>query len=681
MIATTETEERRSLVDWIEGTTIEVAMATAVGGLVGLSAALLGVYHVAFAVVGLSLVLVAALRGVRRLAYVSVSSGERVVVAGLSVVVIGCLAVYLAATSQNVLVLRDPAVYSNTAEWLSSEGTLFVDADEGPFAGHPDLRFGTAGLYELEGDGNLEFQFTHLPATYLSMANDLAGSRALFRIPALFAAVSLIGVFGVARRLTGSSLAAVGSAATFGITLPFVSVARETYSEAFAVFFLWIGILALSRAWERWSPSGGAAAGLLLGTTIAARVDSIAYLLVILATLFVLVAHADLGALAGARRTAAATLAGMVPGSVLGFVDVETAAGRYADDLPSGLDIARTGSALAGVVLVAILVWPNGLRSVWNRLHAARRAIATVLAAGAVVALALGWFVRPNVAEVRQEENNLFLEVIQEAQGLPPDGTLLYAEDSVRWLSWYLGQPGLVLAIIGVGLIVHRLGSSVLSPSLVAVGGLLATQATYYLWNPSITPDHIWAMRRFVPVVLPIFITAAWLTIALIGRELRRRRPDGDITAPVAAVSLALLTILPVAASLWPVREFRTQFQALGVVESVCNEIGPDAAVVFVDPEPAVPAVRGWCDVPVAVARPDLDRAELAELAEAWREEGQVMWVMARAPAVITNRFDDVGVIERSAIGENTRRLERTLDQRPDDYTTGRFEIFFARVE
>ena len=39
-------------------------------------------------------------------------------------------------------------------------------------------------------------------------------------------------------------------------------------------------------------------------------------------------------------------------------------------------------------------------------------------------------------------------------------------------------------------------------------GGLI------YLWRPSITPDHIWVMRRFVPLVLPAFLAMAGLAVA-----------------------------------------------------------------------------------------------------------------------------------------------------------------------
>jgi hypothetical protein len=31
---------------------------------------------------------------------------------------------------------------------------------------------------------------------------------------------------------------------------------------------------------------------------------------------------------------------------------------------------------------------------------------------------------------------------------------------------------------------------------------LLAPPALLYLWRPSITPDNIWVMRRFLPAIL-----------------------------------------------------------------------------------------------------------------------------------------------------------------------------------
>ena len=69
---------------------------------------------------------------------------------------------------------------------------------------------------------------------------------------------------------------------------------------------------------------------------------------------------------------------------------------------------------------------------------------------------------------------------------------------------------------------------------------VLGPPALLYLWRPSITPDQIWATRRFVPAVLPIIVLAAFGVLC----AARGHGPFGFATARrVVAVVLGVAAI------------------------------------------------------------------------------------------------------------------------------------------
>ncbi len=77
-----------------------------------------------------------------------------------------------------------------------------------------------------------------------------------------------------------------------------------------------------------------------------------------------------------------------------------------------------------------------------------------------------------------------------------------------------------------------------LLPVLVMIGGFSAM----YFWNQSITPDHFWAIRRFMPIILPAAIVLAaslgWMIVSRVPSPWRR------VLIGVAALALAVQSYL-----------------------------------------------------------------------------------------------------------------------------------------
>ena len=206
---------------------------------------------------------------------------------------------------------------------------------------------------------------------------------------------------------------------------------------------------------------------------------------------------------------------------------------------------------------------------------------------------------RPWWMTARGEFDNLILRVAQQAQGLPVDGTRLYTEYTVDWQAMYFGWPTVILAVLGYVVLLYRLirrsdyrllGFLVMALSLSAL----------YLWTPQITPDQVWAMRRYVPVVVPGLIIAAvaalraawtWWTTSSAVRVVVR---GGVIVACVAVLVIPWLVTRPV-------RDLREEAPQAAQVHALCAAVPSDGAVLVVDESLRwgyLQTIRSYCEVP-----------------------------------------------------------------------------------
>jgi hypothetical protein len=102
-------------------------------------------------------------------------------------------------------------------------------------------------------------------------------------------------------------------------------------------------------------------------------------------------------------------------------------------------------------------------------------------------------------------------------QNRPFPGHRSYIEDSLINLAQYLSPVVVWAGVAGwllfTGMLLRRGKYLYLLPALVLVGALSAL----YLWNQNVSPIHYWAIRRFVPVIIPgfIFFGAGGIAFAL----------------------------------------------------------------------------------------------------------------------------------------------------------------------
>ena len=134
-------------------------------------------------------------------------------------------------------------------------------------------------------------------------------------------------------------------------------------------------------------------------------------------------------------------------------------------------------------------------------------------------------------------------------------------------MGWWLG-------LLGISWLVCRLNRR----TAVTLGfGLLFALA--YLWNIRANPHQIYASRRYVPAVMPLFVMGAAVLIAQIGSGKTWQR--WGLAGLLAAAWLGGIA--------WNARGFVSQVDYQGVLAQVAalnRQFEPDAGLLFQDPAP-----------------------------------------------------------------------------------------------
>ncbi|WP_432486806.1 hypothetical protein [Kineococcus sp. SYSU DK018] len=593
--------------------------------------------------------------------------------------------------AEHVVLRRDAGSQALYAHHLATRHGLPVDPSLAALGGaealaDPNVTIASPAFYEVGTDVVPQF-LLGAPALY-SMGEWAAGWQGLLLAPALVGASALLAVAGLAARLVGPRWAPLAAGA-FALAQPVLHVNRSTYSEVPALLVLAAAASVLvaataAAATPTLAARLGGGAGLLLGACGFVRIDylrEVALLLPVVAVLAALRHPAARALLAGTAVTsvlaAAAAVAysrpylGTIAGSLLPLV---AALAGLAVLSGAGLRLARTGR-------LARLRWSTSPR------------LGPVLAA--VLALVLvGLASRPLWLVVRQDPEDpgsRLVAGLQLSQGLPVDGGRTYAEHSVDWLAWYLGWPAVAAAGAAAVVLLARLvpalqGRAPLpvwaAPYVVAVGSTLLT-----LYRPGITPDHPWADRRFVPLVLPAVVLLATAALAWAVRTLpahvARVLPGGGAGAVLGAVG-AVLLVVPAALATAPLAGQRTERGQLAAVAAACASFEEGDVALAVDPRsrnewPQV--LRGTCGVPAASivvptaqGRPgteeylDTLRAAVQRQAERVRAAGgRPVLVAAGGDLAAVDTLRALGVEEPVTVARvRTSEDERVLTERPD---------------
>jgi hypothetical protein len=622
---------------------------------------------------------------------------------GLVAVVVG-FTVWAGVThSEQVLPRRDAASNLQAAVSLAQAHSRVVGVDAESIGGDgvlelPGVTLASPAFFEVGTSASpaVQPQFVVGPAVAYAYGWWAGGAAVALVLPALAMGLALLALGLLVARVAGPWVG-VASAAATGILFPVVHTARATYSEPLAMLTLTAGLLALTLAVAAGRDAAGGAAGfvgdassqgmvvgraplrslvlrdasaragllagLLVGGTGLLRVDALREVVLLLPVL-------ALGAAFGGRwvRPVLVGLAGSVLVAAVAAVGLSW---QYLASIAGSLlPLLALGVLIGGGSWVALVLWRRG----W-RLPAVVVRWLPDLAAGAVVAAGLYLASRPLWQTVRQspdDPGSRYVAGMQARQGLPVDGGRTYAEQSVAWLSWYVGPVAMAVSLVVLAVLVRRAVLSAgshrvdawLPAVFVAAGSTLLTLA-----RPGITPDHPWADRRLL-IALPLVVALVFTGLSW---ALRRAAASGRRwVGVVLAVVVGALVVAPAALATWPHRAGGVERGSLAAVEDVCERLDPTTDVVLaVDSRAAnewPQVVRGMCGVPALSttsalrADPELLAATVATLSREIGSRGRrLVLLSADSPDAIRR----LGVDPNQVVNTTVREDEHVLEEKP----------------
>ncbi len=525
--------------------------------------------------------------------------------------------------AQDLYAHRDPSTYNLAGRYLVDHSSLRMNTRSDIF-GHPaGFADESAGFEDFQAGqpGLLAAQGNHVLPVLLAAVGRVFGTTALLRANIVFGALALFAFFGLARRIVGPRFGALATSA-LAVSLPMIYVSRDTFSETLALLLLMGGLTLLHRAVTSGRIADYALCGFVAGAAAMVRIDSYASLLALIIAAIIIVAHAPPPERQRAGVRAAALLGvGLVP-TIIGWVDVSRLSpAYYADQRHAILRLAEAALALVliGIVVVA-LCWRRGLGA-WLSAH--RRPLAW--GASGVVVLAFAFLASRPLWYVGHGPYTPYLLQVQKDSHEALDATRSYNEQTVNWQALYFGWPTLLLGVGGYVLLLRRF---LLRRDWAIVGALAMglTMSALYLYSSQITPDQIWASRRYVPVVMPMMVLAA--TVAL--REIAARWRWLGIVGAVVLVGYPLAVTVPAFT-------IRAGYPQLRQVDLICDQLPANAAVVTVDYNASWSyqmAVRAYCNVPV-VSVPSASQPALAAMQSAAVAHGKSLYVLSTDPTKI----------------------------------------------
>lgn len=605
-------------------------------------------------------------------------------IAALAVVfVVAFVGLQMHEATQHVIVDRDPGVYLNTGLSIATTGSLLVDPHAASF-GDPrpeHVRFDTPGFYPGAPGGRLYPQFLHTLPVLLAVGDLVGGPSGATQVPAILEGIALLAIFAFATRFLRPTLALAVLVLT-ALNLTTIVFSRDAYTEPLTQLLLFGALFTIWPTRRPVPPGLGTAAGFLLGVGVMTRIDAVVYLIPLIGWGFL-----ELRRDPSARRWLGPAAVGAALPCFLAAVDAVFFARTYTSDLGGSLV-----PVLAALVAVAAVGWALVWRGHWfTRAQAAfsarRSTIAVAMACIAVTVAFSAWLVRPLVSTTRTRRTLSYssnLEVLQRAEHVAVDGARTYAEDSVRWLGWYLSPTVLILGFLAMGYGVWRVvrgDRRELAPFL----ALFVTVTALYAWRPSIDPNQVWAMRRFFPVTIPGLVLLAALGVELVAHWMNRLLFTDTDRRRLTAI-LAICVAGP--ALIVPLRDVRPLLfkpelgSLLADIATVCDNL-PPGAVVYI-PEPGLfadrlaPPLRDLCGARVAVG--DVMPGDIAAA-----QQLHAAAAAAQRPFVVVsdvaNPFGDGASVPSSQRVTTAayQRLELTVESVPDAFWNEQFDVWVAR--
>ena len=411
--------------------------------------------------------------------------------------------VYLGFPTESIYGGRDEGVYANHAIYLATYGHATIaypwpESLNGLFAASWGRFPGFLATYP-----TMTGQFPVTYPLWLGQAYATLGYHGMFGLNGVLALLSVVIFYGVARFIMAKPYALCASV-LFALNPAQIWIARITLAEIFTQLIIWAGLLVLISAIKNGNKNLARLGGLFIGFIPFIRLDGFLLLPLLLLAQFVTKVTSEPNknpseSWVGAYQTA-------IPLFVLSFVYYIFANPLYY--LAHASIVAPAGVAALILMLVIVLL-PRGAQRYLNILLWSRRWL--ILFTIAIVALAIyAYWIRPDLPPFRY------------IPGLGDGHHRGYRENTFPNLAHYLSFPLVWAAIGGWLALVWRLSRSNEVSHLILLWVVVGGSAVVYLYEPNVSPDHYWAIRRFVPLVIPGFIIFSMYAASRLAAKLPR---------------------------------------------------------------------------------------------------------------------------------------------------------------
>jgi len=526
---------------------------------------------------------------------------------------------------------RDPGVYVATMALIGRTGGIAY-TDPGVLAipaqdvelfyrnpQGPEFSWGRFMGVPLQspGTGRVVPEFFHLFPAFGAYLFQTMGVKGALATPPVFGILGTLAVYFALRRLLGGAPALL-AALLLALNAVQVWFARYPVSEGLSQLLFFIAFLAVALWEERGHPAWAAVAGGALGLTLLVRIDSVLVLLPL--AVYLLARHAA-GQLPWRRALPLLVPLGLLASHALLHAALFSRkyllnlAGRPYWHQPAWVWALALLAALA--LAASVRLWGPRVADVCR---ARGEALRTVAMAALVLLALYAYFLRPWLSAWAGADGNDRALRLQDGALLRALGFhRLAAHDaqSLVRLGWFVTPLALGLAMLGLLLMLWRWRPRYLFPLLATL-----TFAVFYLYKMRVWNDYYFALRRFVPLLLPWVMGWAALLLWQMARGGRRR-------AAVAGTLAALLLGLQLRATL-PLALHVDWRGAVRFVDDVARRFRPQDVVIFEQPRSihliSLPlwAVHGVNALELARFNPDA--AKLDHLVRSWRGQDRSIY-------------------------------------------------------
>ncbi|MFC1851073.1 hypothetical protein ACFL27_12840 [candidate division CSSED10-310 bacterium] len=406
---------------------------------------------------------------------------------------------------------RDPGIYLNTGIHISRQNEikkedLFLTDISRDYPGLFKAEYHRfAGIYLEKQDGALYAlpQFFHVYSIWLGIAHKLAGLNWFLYVTPLFGMLSLLMIYSFTKLVFDHYVAMI-SVLLLSLNISQIWYARGPYTEILSQLVIWLSLYLIILSYRYKSDLIAFLGGLSLGLSLLIRLDNILLVppfLIFLAIIYILYIHEYLSFVL--YNLAGLTIAGIIFLMYIFRYGREYTISHLIRSTPlPDMTLELFFAILAGaviIVMIFILLSRSYLCAALKRLIRDRGIIVNVLSVLWLLFFVYLYFIRPEVDDPLRFSS----------------GLRSYYEEALVRVGWYISGPGIILSCLGF---LHFIHKKIKVENLIFVL-LIFINYTIYLYAPKIQPDHFWAVRRFVPFIIPAFIIFLSSILALLYQD------------------------------------------------------------------------------------------------------------------------------------------------------------------